>query len=436
MKRTLAITHARGFLGKMLCQQALEQGFTVIGLVFGEEDNAYNIPGVRYVSLGSPPDPVAGGMGDDKTQKYGGANLHDRAPDDTLADITTLIDAGGPYSLDTELLGHDIPLQGSRSPEPLEKAILSDDFTQALEAFYSSTTTQILNLALTLPRLEHYIGLSSLSLGHKFDPLDQTGPKGSSEETVALVEKPILHETAALIRNPAARLRLKKTPMSHPLGLSALQFERLVEGSFGWKRPDVLRTVVRLGTLIGHSETGEYPNLHGLYSLIPFCHQLARGSLVLNRLPLLPLPFSERWRLSLIPVDIASKALLGFCSTDYERKQRQKRPLKSVAYRHLAEPERDVSVRRVFSATFRYLGLELPPFAIGSHFFVDHLYRSLGLETKMLELLALQIPAHADQFHREFPGFTMKPMIEYFPIMIDYAQKHLLHKRPLRGNSP
>lgn len=418
MTRTLAIAHARGFLGEMLCKKALEKGYHVIGLVFGDTLSSQNIPGVSYLSL----------MGD-KSLEPKSALMSD------LSNVDVLIDAGGPHTLDISLIDQGIHPQGLFDNPKLRNQ--HPEFSTALQSFYTHTTAQILGMALRLPHLKHFIGVGSLSLGHRLDPLANHLDALHEEAPVTLYEKSVVNETSSIFLASKSKGKNNKNhPLTHPLGLSALRFERLVEGSSGWQQPTVLKTIARLGTLIGHSETGLYPNLHGLYSLVPFCHQLARASLVLNKFPFLPLPFSERSRLSLIPVDVASDALLGLCTPAYEEAQRHKRRPGQVAYRHLTLPERDISVRRLFSATLRQLGLQTPPLALGEHPWIAPLYRALGLETQLLELISLRVPANADQFLGEFPHFSMKPLIEYFPKMLEYAQKHLLHKQSLRGKNP
>lgn len=416
MNRTIAITNARGFLGEMLCKQAFKKGHRVIGLVFGESQSGRNLPEISYYSILEK-----------ETQEPSPGLL------DKLNEVDVLIDAGGPHTLDVHLLECD----PDRQSYQFDPHLLYDhpEYSTALQAFYSNISTQTTNLALSLPRLKHYIGLSSLSLGHKLDPLEDHLAAHHEEVPITLYEKPMVHEVSPSKLVSGRKSPSKLASFSHPLGLSALRFERLVEGSFGWQHSKILKTIVRIGTLIGHSQTGNYPNLNGIYSLVPFCHQLARGSSLLNRLPFLPLPFSERDRLSLIPVDIAAEAILGFSQLDYEERQNVYRRPNEVVYRHVTQPERDISVRRLFSATLRQLGLQIPPLAIGQTQFMSPIYSSLGLQMKLLELNSIKISANADMFLNEFPNFSMKPMIEYFPKMLEYAQKHLLHKMPARGAS-
>jgi nucleoside-diphosphate-sugar epimerase len=418
MTRTIAIAHARGLLGEMLCKLALEKGYRVFGIVFGETLSSRNLKDVTYLSI----------------MRENELDLKASLMND-LSEIEVLIDAGGPYTLDISLIESDgHPESIFHNPKLIYK---HPEFSTSLQSFYTLTTSQILGLALRLPHLKHFIGVGSLSLGHKLDPLESLLSSLHEETPVTLYEKALVNDTPMAFLNSNSRGKNNKTPpLSHPLGLSALRFERLVERSTGWQQPTVLRTIVRIGTLIGHSKTGFYPNLHGLYSLVPFGHQLARASLVLNKFPFLPLPFSERSRLSLIPVDVAAEAILGLSTSNYEDAQLQKRQPGQVAYRHITLPERDISVRRLFSATLRQLGLQTPPLALGDHPWITPVYSALGLETQLLELISLRVPANADQFLAEFPQFSMKPMIEYFPKMLEYAQKHLLHKQSIRGRSP
>ncbi len=403
---TIAISHARGFLGEQLCKLALSQGHCVYGLVFGSEASPFNIEGVRYVSI---------------------EGAQSKCPLDLarteLKDVEILIHAGGPYTLDLSLL--DTQPVGPRGRQE-EVAV---DSPLELECFYSHITEVILGLALQLPNLKHLIGLSSLSVGTKFGTrfLSKQGLKNkakansSKKNPIVLLEAPIRTDHYPDFK------ALEHKPMTHPLGLAALAFERSLEGSHGWKSPTIKKTIVRLGTLIGDSITGAYPNLNGLYSVVPFCHQLARGESFINKLPFLPLPFHERSRLCLLPVDLAARALLDLAIVAP--------PVPSSSgkteYRHLADPDRDVSVRRFFAINMRHSGLEIPPLAVGATPLFEPIFQKLGLDTNLFKLMSFDVTCSATQFKAEVPHFTLKPMLEYYPTLLAYAQKHLLHKKPL-----
>jgi nucleoside-diphosphate-sugar epimerase len=222
--------------------------------------------------------------------------------------------------------------------------------------------------------------------------------------------------------------------MTHPLGLSALAFERIVDGSKGWKSPSIRKLIVRLGTLIGHSKTGNYPNLNGIYSLAVFGHGLARGNGLLNSLPFLPMPFQERARLCLIPVDLAAQAMLDLAEKHYlDTPPLGQSANQTTSYRHITDPERDVSARRLFTAALRYSGLNAPPLAIGYNQYFEKLYQRMGLDTALIKLTPFNTPSSAQAFKADVPQFCLQPMLEYFPIMIGYAQKHLVYKSPIRG---
>jgi nucleoside-diphosphate-sugar epimerase len=401
----IAIAHARGFLGEQLCKLALSQGHRVYGLVFGSVENPFNLTGVRYISL------------DDGPHKC----PEDLATSD-LKEVEILIHAGGPYTLDISLL--DTKPGG---PCALQESV-PVDFPLQLECFYSHITEVILGLALQLPNLKHLIGLSSLAVGAKFSAqsMSKLGLKNKAKATTPKNDPTILLEAPIRSDHYPDFKSLEYKPMTHPLGLAALAFERSFEGSHGWKSASVQKTIVRLGTLIGDSTTGSYPNLKGLYSVVPFCHQLARGGSFINKLPFLPLPFHERSRLCLLPVDLAAKALLNLAF-------RAPSSSSKTEYRHLSDPDRDVSVRRFFAINMRHSGLDIPPLAVGATPLFEPIFQKLGLDTNLLKLMSFDVTCSAAQFKADVPRFALKPILEYYPTLLAYAQKHLLHKKPLGG---
>lgn len=426
----IAISNARGFLGEMLARVALNRGHEVFGLVFGSAQSGYNLKGVRYVSL-------------DESQGQGAGDLATQ----TLKDVEILIHAGGPYTLDVSLLEADPALcsqlfKAKGMPfKSGNKDATAAQFSLNLQCFYSHITGVVLGLALQLPNLKHLVGLSSLSVGAKYSPMAKMNLQNKLKQRSSIKRKAVnLLEAPLGGESHPGSLAAERSPMTHPLGLAALAFERSFDGSQGWKSPSLRKTIVRLGTLIGDSTTGVYPNLNGLYSVVPFCHQLARGGSFLNRFPFLPLPFHERSRLCLLPVDLAAEALLDLAFVSFAETNRTPSISPSLSqdnhqthYRHLADPERDLSVRRFFAANLRHSGLEIPPLAIGETPLLEPLYQKLGLNTEFLKLMSFDVPCSTEAFKTDVPGFKLKPIVEYYPTLINYAQKHLLHKKPQPG---
>lgn len=183
----------------------------------------------------------------------------------------------------------------------------------------------------------------------------------------------------------------------------------------------VPRFIYRLGILVGESNTGKIPKIDGPYYLIRALHANDALRAVLKRIRAVPLPFSERARLYLVPVDSAADAIatiVSDCAT---------RPGKAIRTYHLMGEPGGVAVRTVLKRTLAAAGVDAKVLAVRSTLPVRWVAEQLRVPKETLFYMESGCQFEMTRLAVDHPDFHFPRFEEYAPAMYRYASEVLFH---------
>ncbi len=182
---------------------------------------------------------------------------------------------------------------------------------------------------------------------------------------------------------------------------------------------DVPRLIHRLGIVVGDSRTGEIPKIDGPYYLFRALCRNPRVGDWLNRLKVIPLPFYEKAKVYLVPVDAASDAIL--------RLDAQSGELPAAAnpsvFHIMGEPG-GIPVRTVLYRLLRANGIDGKILCLPRRVpAVSALSAKLGVPEETLFYMYSPCQYSTHRVHEVLPDFHFPKFEEYSEILFHYARQ-------------
>jgi nucleoside-diphosphate-sugar epimerase len=249
---------------------------------------------------------------------------------------------------------------------------------------HSFRTTQLLAVALQIPSMKQFVQVSSTAIAGDYAGMFTESMQDEGQN------------------------------FASGIGEAFLAGEQCVAGT----KASFSRAICRFGMLVGDSVSGYYPRLSGVYRVLETAHHLSRWRFLLSRLGILFLPFAERARCHLVPVDLAADAALHVATrSQYDR---------SLKTYHVIGANRGVSMRRLLDACLKDAGLDIELVAIEQLRFSKALFNRIGLDTSLIEGLTTQATWTNEGFATLMPHFSIPALSELSPVLLNYAHAHLL----------
>ncbi len=196
------------------------------------------------------------------------------------------------------------------------------------------------------------------------------------------------------------------------------------EGCVREWRTDVPRFIYRLGILVGDSHTGEIPKVDGPYYLMRALSARKEGiftlGAVLKRLPAIPLPFNERTRAYLVPVDAAAAAIARVA---FRAPELTSKPIR--VYHIMGEPG-GVAVRTVLRKTLRHAGITGKIVSLPSSRAVSWIAEKLRIPSDTLHYMYSPCQFDTRRLSADFPEIRFPRFEEYADSMFRFASERLL----------
>jgi len=202
---------------------------------------------------------------------------------------------------------------------------------------------------------------------------------------------------------------------SFPDGYAATKFA--AESAVRDWPANVARVVHRLGILVGHSETGEIPKIDGPYYLLRLLKRLSIARTVLNAAKVLPLPFNERTRLYMVPVDVTVKAMCQLMLAGHES---------GLHTYHLTGDPHGAPIRTVLREMLEACGYEVHVLAVPSVRWLGKAVRGLDIPEETLFYMNSGARYDNQRFARKLPEFHFPFFETYGPRIMRYAVDSLL----------
>lgn len=192
---------------------------------------------------------------------------------------------------------------------------------------------------------------------------------------------------------------------------------------------DVPRLIHRLGIVVGDSRTGEIPKIDGPYYLYRALCRHPGVRAWLNRLKIIPLPFYEKARVYLVPVDAASEAILRLDAQSGELP----RASQPSVFHIMGEPG-GIPVRTVLYRVLKANGIEgkilCVPESVPA---VTTLAGKLGVPEETLFYMYSPCQFATGRLHEVLPDFQFPRFDEYSEVLFHYARQKLAREE---GISP
>ncbi len=202
---------------------------------------------------------------------------------------------------------------------------------------------------------------------------------------------------------------------SFPDGYAATKFA--AESAVRDWGANVARVVHRLGILVGHSETGEIPKIDGPYYLLRLLKRLSIAKSVLNAAKILPLPFNERTRVYMVPVDVTAKAMTELIASGHEP---------GLHTYHLTGDPHGAPIRAVIREMLEACGFDVHVLAVPSVRLLGKAVRSLDIPEETLFYMNSGARYDNQRFSKKLPQFQFPLFESYGEKILRYAVESLL----------
>jgi nucleoside-diphosphate-sugar epimerase len=257
----------------------------------------------------------------------------------------------------------------------------SDANHAALYEEHVVRTATILNFCRYLPRLKHYYHTSSVRVAGSF-----AGP---------------FYENT------------KIPDQSYPDNWAGTQFaaEKLVQHT----ETPFARSIVRLGEIIGSTETGEFPRVSGMYHILKALYRLRSSRIPFRKMTFLPFAFSESTRLPLLPVDRAADACQRLVAASLSEKGK---------IFHILGGENGISARKVLAEMMGFVGLDMEPLALPYDRVPQMIWQYFNMPLDMLATLNSPTGFQSRDLQAFIPDLRFPHYKEYADTLFRYAEEH------------
>jgi nucleoside-diphosphate-sugar epimerase len=176
------------------------------------------------------------------------------------------------------------------------------------------------------------------------------------------------------------------------------------------------RSIVRLGEIIGSTETGAFPRISGMYHILQALYRLRNSPFPFEKLTFLPFVFSESTRLPLLPVDLAADTLQKLLEANTDQ---------SGKIWHILGGDKGISARKVLAEMMAFVGLEMEPLALPYDRVPKMIWKHFHMPLDMLA--TLNSPTQFESRHLQscLPTLRFPHYKEYAPTLFRYAEEHL-----------
>ncbi len=177
------------------------------------------------------------------------------------------------------------------------------------------------------------------------------------------------------------------------------------------------RSIVRLGILVGSSIDGSTPKIDGPYYLQRLLHSIQDYRKVINFSRFMPLPFDEKSRLFLVPVDYAAIAVEKIIRLYHQKS--------GVHVFHVTGEPGGVSVRRIISAMLNHYNLTVEVIAVPERFVPNKVLVSLGIPSELKAYMNRELNFDDSEFARRVQDFSYPRFQDYSNLMFTFADQYL-----------
>ena len=187
----------------------------------------------------------------------------------------------------------------------------------------------------------------------------------------------------------------------------------------GWLGP-AAKYIHRLGVVVGHSKTGAFAKVDGPYYMIRGLKRLLNLLPWLRLSPIYPIPYCEKARIFLVPVDIAVKALLQVVNS----------PLESmsgfVKTYHIMGELGGIPIRFLLERVFREFdcGHMFAPFPSGP--LTEVSLKALGIPKQTEAYMRSKCRFTTNKICKDYPKVVFPKFEDYGPTMLEYARQNLI----------
>lgn len=178
------------------------------------------------------------------------------------------------------------------------------------------------------------------------------------------------------------------------------------------------KSVVRLGEIIGSTETGEFPRVSGMYHILQALYRLRNARVPFSKMTFLPFVFSESTRLPLLPVDLAAQSCQRLVDGSLEQNGR---------IWHILGGDNGISARKVLAEMMAFVGLDMEPLALPYDRMPKMIWKHFNMPLDMLATLNSPTQFQSRHLQACLPDLRFPHYKEYARILFRYAEEHLFH---------
>lgn len=173
----------------------------------------------------------------------------------------------------------------------------------------------------------------------------------------------------------------------------------------------------RLGVLVGHSETGHMPKVDGPYYLLRLLNRIAKARGLVNTLKILPLPFNERTRLYMVPVDVTANAVTALMNVAHAP---------GVHTYHLTGDPLGAPIRSVLREMLNACGYRVMVVPLPSNRWIAQLASAVDVPAETLFYMNCGWRFDNQRFAQRLPEFQIPFFETYAPKLLAYAIRNLM----------
>ena len=183
------------------------------------------------------------------------------------------------------------------------------------------------------------------------------------------------------------------------------------------------KSIVRLGEIIGSSQTGEFPRISGFYHILLALRRISQSKFPFRAMTFLPFVFSESTRLPLVPVDFAAQAFQTLVTQGLDQQSR---------IYHILGGQSGISARKVLAEMMLHVGLEMEPLALPYHRIPKSIWKHFRMPLDMLATLSSPTQFHSTLLESSLPDLRFPHYSQYAPTLFRYAEEHLFREGQVR----
>ena len=186
-----------------------------------------------------------------------------------------------------------------------------------------------------------------------------------------------------------------------------------------WMSP-VAKYIHRLGVVVGHSKTGAFTKVDGPYYLIRGLKRLLNAVPVLRLSPIYPIPYCEKARIFLVPVDVAVHALIQVVNAPIK-------PMTGfIRTYHIMGELGGIPIRFLLEMVFREFrcGHMFAPFPSGP--LTEMSMKALGIPKQTEAYMRSKCRFSTNKITKEYPNVVFPKFEDYAPSMLEFARQNLI----------